>query len=138
MAFRRVVATYPAPPCTCTLRSATRPRASEVNSLQQAARSEMSSPRSWAREGLRHHGAGGDQLGFGVGDHGLDQLEVGDGPPELPALDGVGDHLVEDPLGEAGEAGRDPSLPRSSTFMATRNPWPSTPPSRASAGTGSP
>src|SRR4029450_3260872 len=60
-----------------------------------------------AAGGVQHHGAGGIGLGLAVGQHGLDELEVGDRATELLALHRVGEAVADQALGHADADGGD-------------------------------
>ena len=82
--------------------------------------------------GVQHHAARGIDLGLAVGEHRLDELELGDRLAELLALERVAHRVVRSarsatPTQTAAMCRR----PRSSTFIAVLKPSPSLPPSSA-------
>ena len=56
---------------------------------------------------VHDHGAGGIGFHAGIGQHGLDQLEMGDGLAELLALAGIVQRLLHQPFGDADAQGGD-------------------------------
>ena len=60
-----------------------------------------------AARGVEHHRARGVDLGAAVGEHRLDELELGDRLAELLALDRVAQRVVEHALGDADADGGD-------------------------------
>ena len=75
--------------------------------MQQGPRVVTLSPSSRRARGVQHHAARGVGLGLAVGQHGLDELELGDGLAELLALDGVARLSRDQPLGHADADGGD-------------------------------
>ena len=89
---------YPEPPWICTARSATRPTASRWRSTWRPTGSRRwSVTRLVLVGGVQDQGPGGQVLGLRVGQHGLDELVVGDAVAALGAGPGVGHALVDQP-----------------------------------------
>ena len=64
-------------------------------------------PASYRGRGVQDQGPGGQVLGLGVGEHGLDELVLADRVAALGAFLGVGDALVDQARGDADAEGRD-------------------------------
>ncbi len=115
----------PAPPCTCTARSAAGQRfrwQTACSRRQGGAHGRIA--RVVAAGRIQHHAFGGVEFGAAVGQHRLHQLEFGNRAAELPALHGERAALLAQhppPSPTAWTAARW-MRPRSSTFIALRKP----------------